>query len=106
MLEGGPNTVNVVHGSCHGEAPVPVVVIKDSGRAADVLSYAYSLEEVLSVDKLSQHEGLKKAIVDTFPELKTENKRWEMYLKIVQCMEQKEFVSNLVFLSFCICSYL
>jgi len=93
VLEGGPNTVNVVHGSCHGETPVPVVVIKDSGRAANVLSYAYSLEEELSVDKLLQHEGLKKAIVDTFPELKTEDKQWEMYIKIVQCMEQKEFIT-------------
>ena len=41
VLEGGPNTVRTVYEAITQDPPMPVVVIKDSGRAADVLAFAH-----------------------------------------------------------------
>ena len=43
VLEGGPNTVATVHAALTQDPPVPVVVIKDSGRAADLLAFAHNI---------------------------------------------------------------
>ena len=43
VLEGGLNTIRTVLESVTGNPAVPVVIADGSGRAADVLAYAYSL---------------------------------------------------------------
>lgn len=43
VLEGGPNTVATVYEAITQDPAVPVVVIKDSGRAADLLAYAHNI---------------------------------------------------------------
>ena len=43
MLEGGPNTVLTVYEAINQDPAVPVVVIKDSGRAADLLAFAHNI---------------------------------------------------------------
>ena len=43
VLEGGPNTVATVHAAISQDPAVPVVVIKDSGRAADLLAFAHNI---------------------------------------------------------------
>lgn len=43
VLEGGPNTIMTVYEAITQDPVVPVVVIKDSGRAADLLAYAHNI---------------------------------------------------------------
>ena len=43
VLEGGPNTIRTVLESVTSTPAVPVVIADGSGRAADILAYAYSL---------------------------------------------------------------
>ena len=43
VLEGGLNTIHTVLESVRGNPAVPVVIADGSGRAADILAYAYSL---------------------------------------------------------------
>lgn len=47
VLEGGPNTVLTVYEAITQEPPMPVVVIKGSGRAADLLAFAQGYGNVL-----------------------------------------------------------
>ena len=44
VLEGGINTIQTVLKSIKSDPPVPVVVANGSGRAADILAYAYKLD--------------------------------------------------------------
>ena len=43
VLEGGLNTIRTGLGSVKSTPAVPVVIADGSGRAADILAYAYSL---------------------------------------------------------------
>ena len=43
VLGGGPNTVATVHAAISQDPAAPVVVIKDSGRAADLLAFAHNI---------------------------------------------------------------
>ena len=43
VLEGGLNTISTVLESVTSTPAVPVVIVDGSGRAADILAYAYSL---------------------------------------------------------------
>ena len=43
VLEGGLNTIRTVLESVTSTPTAPVVIVDGSGRAADVLAYAYSL---------------------------------------------------------------
>lgn len=92
MLEGGPGTVGSVHGACEGS--IPVVLIKDSGRATDVLAYAYeNLPDDLIENSETVHEGLMSEIKEKLPELKSDDAKIKIYEKIRCCMKQKKYVS-------------
>lgn len=41
MLGGGPDTIDFILAELKKENPLPVVIIRGSGKAADILSYAY-----------------------------------------------------------------
>ena len=41
VLEGGPNTIETVLTAINNDPPMPVVVIKGSGRAADLIAMAH-----------------------------------------------------------------
>ncbi|XP_033115311.1 transient receptor potential cation channel subfamily M member 3-like [Anneissia japonica] len=43
VLEGGRNTIQVVFENVTSDPPIPVVIAEGSGRAADVLAFAYSV---------------------------------------------------------------
>ena len=43
VLEGGPNTIETVLKSVTSCPAVPVVIAEGSGRAANILAYAYSI---------------------------------------------------------------
>ena len=102
MLEGGSGTIKQVLSACNQK--VPVVVIKDSGRGADVLAYAH---ENLSDDYLSnngeEHEELMSLIKKNFPEVNLDNTNQkdgqvisakELYEDIISCIKEKENVSS------------
>ena len=43
VLEGGVNTIETVLKSVTSSPAIPVVIAEGSGRAADILAYAYSI---------------------------------------------------------------
>ena len=102
MLEGGSGTIKQVLSACNQK--VPVVVIKDSGRGADVLAYAH---ENLSDDYLNnngeEHEELMSMIKKNFPEVNLDNTNQrdgqvisakELYEDIISCIKEKKNVSS------------
>ena len=106
MLEGGPGTIKQVLSACNQK--VPVVVIKDSGRGADVIAYAH---ENLSDDDLNsngkEHEELMSMIKKNFPDsnLDDTNQKTqpadgrgisskELYIDIIDCIRKRENVSS------------
>ena len=101
VLEGGIGTIHQVLSACQQE--IPVVVIKESGRGANVLAYAY---ENLSDDFLNEnaleHEGLMSSIKSNFQELKSDDAKTDdenrkklkkLHNDIITCMKKKENVS-------------
>ena len=102
VLEGGSGTIKQVLSACNQK--VPVVVIKDSGRGADVLAYAH---ENLSDDYLNnngeEHEELMSMIKKNFPEVNLDNTNQkdgqvisakELYEDIISCIKEKKNVSS------------
>ena len=93
VLEGGPGSLDTVHAAVMGEPPIPVVIIKDGGRAADVLAYAVNIDDIESyVDMETRHENLYFYLSKKFPELDTSEKRERVYSKILKCMSKKDTV--------------
>lgn len=58
VLEGGSNVIRTVLESVEGDPAVPVVIVDGSGRAADILAYAYSL--------FIEHEGFVFVLIMFF----------------------------------------
>jgi hypothetical protein len=54
VVEGGVNTVHTVLDYVTDEPPVPVVVMNDSGRAANLLSLAH---KIIGTERFSRHES-------------------------------------------------
>ena len=98
MLEGGAETIDTVSGAC--KKGIPVVLINNSGKAADVLAYGYqNLSEEFMKDHQTEHEGLLSVIKENFPGLKSndssikEKEHKDLYEKIITCLRQKRYVS-------------
>ena len=92
VLEGGPGTLGTIHSAVTGDNPVPVVVVKSSGRAADLLVYALTLSsEILEATKVGVHAGLMDKVNKIFPRL--EDKGKVAYNQILECLECKEKVT-------------
>ena len=98
VLEGGAETIDTVSGAC--KKGIPVVLINNSGKVADVLAYGYqNLSEEFIKDHQAEHEGLMSVIKENFPELKSsdssimEKKYKDLYEKIITCLRQKRYVS-------------
>lgn len=105
MLEGGLGTIKQVLSAC--KQKIPVVVIKGSGRGADILAYAY---ENVSGDYLkndeNEHEGLMSSIQNNLLESyqddsnnrkvsvnEQEKISKDLYKDIISCIKQKRNVS-------------
>ena len=92
VLEGGPGTLGTIHSAVTGDNPVPVVVVKSSGRAADLLVYALTLSsEILEANKVGVHAGLMDVVNKIFPGLKDKGK--VAYNQILECLKFKGMVS-------------
>ena len=94
VLEGGTGTIDTVYEACQN--CIPVVLIKGSGRATDVLAYAHeNLFQGFSHDCQETHEGLISISKEKFPKLPL-NKVKDLCEKIRGCMEQSKYVSWLI----------
>ena len=93
VLEGGPGTLKTVCGAIDLEPPVPVVIIKDSGRAADVIAYALSnINDELYFQPGEYHTELWNMMTEVFTELKSEEQKQDAYKKILACVRKKDSV--------------
>ncbi|XP_057301332.1 transient receptor potential cation channel subfamily M member 7-like [Hydractinia symbiolongicarpus] len=96
VLEGGPNTVLTVYEAITQEPPMPVVVIKGSGRAADLLAFAQGLAQgsgpLFEMADVVEHGQLISMIEQFFPELDSTGTK-AVYLNILKCVEKKEFIT-------------
>ena len=96
VVEGGPGSLNTVLGALMKEPPLSVVVIVGSGRAADLLAYAYN--RVVDIDGI--YEGSDKLlfnkVLELLPELKRDSKEKQMgfYKAVLDCMRKKDYVSK------------
>nr|XP_047126608.1 transient receptor potential cation channel subfamily M member 1-like isoform X2 [Hydra vulgaris] len=95
VVEGGPGTLDTVLGALTNEPPLSVVVIVGSGRAADLLAYAYN--NVVDIDAIYEtcDKLLFNNIVDLLPELKSQSKARQMnfYKVVLDCMKKKDFIT-------------
>ena len=91
VLEGGKAAIETVYET--SQKDIPVVLIKNSGKAADVLAYAHQhLPDKFIANRKERHPGLQSKIKDTF-QISNKRKLNEFYEKIRCCMEKKEYVS-------------
>lgn len=90
VLEGGTGTIDTVYVACQN--CIPVVLIKYSGRAIDILAYAYkNLPDDFRENSQKKHEGLMSIIEEKFPKLPS-NKVKDIYEKTRGCMKHKIYV--------------
>jgi len=94
VLEGGINTIQTVLKSIESDPPVPIVVAKGSGRAADILAYAYELHgaEMRDFPEVVEHEILLMRIQKTFPDCGQEESR-QLYKDVVKCVTNKAYIT-------------
>eukprot|EP00057_Strongylocentrotus_purpuratus_P015113 XP_011669587.1 PREDICTED: LOW QUALITY PROTEIN: transient receptor potential cation channel subfamily M member 6 [Strongylocentrotus purpuratus] len=91
-LEGGVNTIKVVLENVTHDPPIPVVIAEGSGRAADLIAFAYrnssSKQGQISYEA---QEQLKKRISAAFPREKSAH---SLLLKqLLEVLKQKPFIT-------------
>lgn len=91
VVEGGMNTIRVVLEYVTDSPPIPVVVCAGSGRAADLISFAY--QNTKKDGKLPDNLKLvlKDAIQDMFT--CTEDQAKELYLEILLCVQRRNLIT-------------
>jgi len=68
VLEGGPNAILTVLESVTSNPAVPIVVAEGSGRAADILAYAYELDGCVfsfMIRQIMKRKGTNYKILST-----------------------------------------
>lgn len=108
-MEGGPKSLETVYIAVAEEPVVPVVIIKDSGRAADVLADVIDrisedeLERIRDEENMDQnllHVILKKFTEFVIDEEKDSEEKQKQkkenlksaYFNVLKCLEKKEHV--------------
>ena len=94
VVGGGSGTLNTVLKALTEEPPLPVVVIVGSGRAADLLAYAYKeIEDIDAYNDSECPEGLLSKAEELFR--KSEKEERNTYCKkVLGCMKKKDYVSK------------
>ncbi|XP_066912898.1 transient receptor potential cation channel subfamily M member-like 2 isoform X3 [Clytia hemisphaerica] len=103
VLEGGVGTIGTVLGSL--KSGVPAVIIKDSGRAADLLGYGLDTFTEEEIDEICsnfdhQNEALREKVEQTFPEVNNPRKSAEeieegfkkAYENVALCLKERKLI--------------
>lgn len=99
VLEGGPNTIRTVLESVTSTPAVPVVIADGSGRAADILAYAYSLYiehqgfDMKHFRQVAEHEILELRIKKAFPGC-SENEWSKCYSNVLECVKKSQYITT------------
>ncbi|XP_012554388.2 transient receptor potential cation channel subfamily M member 1 isoform X1 [Hydra vulgaris] len=94
VVEGGPGSLSTVREAISKSPALSVLIIVDSGRAADLLAYAYSLNNLSCIfNEKNINELLLEKIPEYLPELNTKEKQVSAYKEVLECMSKKEFIT-------------
>eukprot|EP00794_Sanderia_malayensis_P009473 gene9473-10461_t len=96
VLEGGPNTIKTVYEAITQDPAIPVVVIKDSGRAADLLAFSHTISQgegpLFDMGDVVEHKQLLNKVEQTFPEM-DQSKCLEVYGDVLKCVQKKQWIT-------------
>ncbi|XP_071952061.1 transient receptor potential cation channel subfamily M member 3-like [Antedon mediterranea] len=90
VIEGGVNTIHTIRKHVTSNPPIPVVVFDGTGRAADLLAFAYKYTSEGSIDSTIANQ-LIDTLVHTF-HLVTEEAH-SLLKEIIECVKNKELVT-------------
>ncbi|XP_057292178.1 transient receptor potential cation channel subfamily M member 3-like isoform X1 [Hydractinia symbiolongicarpus] len=110
LLEGGPKSLETVCEAVAKEPVVPVVIIKDSGRAADVLADVIDriseddLERIRDEENMDQNlldvilKNFKEFVIDEEKDNEEKQKQKKnnlktAYFNVLKCLEKKEHIT-------------
>ncbi|XP_071965204.1 transient receptor potential cation channel subfamily M member 3-like [Antedon mediterranea] len=89
VLEGGINTIQVVFENVTSDPPIPVVIAEGSGRAADVLAFAYSVTKLNK--EISADNRIK--LMDLIKEMVSEDAAEQLMEKVLQVISKRELLT-------------
>ncbi|XP_066913442.1 transient receptor potential cation channel subfamily M member-like 2 isoform X2 [Clytia hemisphaerica] len=96
VLEGGPNTIETVLTAVNSEPPMPVVVIKGSGRAADLIAAAHQLTRgegpIFEMQEVVERKNLLQMIEKVFSGM-SNKKHQDIFKNLLKCVEKKEYIT-------------
>ena len=92
VLEGGPGTLGTVIGAIEGDHAIPVVIVKGTGRAADLLAYAVTSVDVNSPDSLNDLNSMVEEIFGPEHEVNPSLNLKKLYDQALLCAEKKHMV--------------
>ncbi|CAF1489539.1 unnamed protein product, partial [Adineta ricciae] len=91
IVEGGRNTIPTVIEYVTEEPPVPVVVIDGSGRAADLIAFAYKHAQSDGTMSVDLQEQLLQSIEKVF----NYNRRQaeHVYVELIICVSKRQYIT-------------
>eukprot|EP00794_Sanderia_malayensis_P009474 gene9474-10463_t len=92
VLDGGPKTLKRVKEAINEDPPIPVVVISDGGRVADLLAFAHDLSQEEGKDRNYHSKPLRKMISQTFSNINRKGRR-EISEDLRHCMKKQEMIT-------------
>ncbi|XP_033120583.1 transient receptor potential cation channel subfamily M member 1-like isoform X2 [Anneissia japonica] len=90
VIEGGVNTIHTIRKHVNSNPPIPVVVFDGTGRAADILAFAYKYTNEGSMDSNIANQMID-TLVHTF-HLSTEGAH-NLLKELIECVKNKELVT-------------
>ena len=96
VVGGGEGTLKTVVKALMKKPPLSVVVIVGSGRAADLLAYAYEIKKINDIYYDSKRSKLFKKVIKFLRESKNDSKeeRNKTFKAVLYCMRMKRYVSK------------
>lgn len=93
-MEGGPGTLNTVYSAVTNDNSIPCVLVKGTGRTADLLVYAMENSEAIIENSVGgKYPELIEKIEETFPEKDSDEFKNETYDKIMDMLFLEDSVS-------------
>ena len=92
VVGGGKGTLKTVVEALTNETPLSVVVIVGSGQAAELLAYAYDIEDIDAIYDSNHNTVLRDMVKKLL--LDSEEKQIKTYKEVLDCMRKKDYVSK------------